>query len=180
LAAGPFVQPGPAFLIGLLAGISVPFITYLMDKLLRLDDRTGVISMMAIPALLGLLLVGVLADGVVGQSWQMTGLESYLGVTGQGVSGLLVASGYQPDFPGQFQAQLIGIVALGLWGLITGVVVCVPMGLLFHGLQRDSRRGRKAQNEENPPRAASAPRPQNDNIPVAPPAAIKQSTPPSA
>ena len=147
LAAGPFVQPGPAFLVGLIAGATVPFVTYFMDHMLRLDDRTGVVSMAGIPAMLGLLLAGVLADGVMGQGWQMTGLERYLGVTGQGVTGLLAAAGRQIDFPGQFQAQLIGVVALGLLGFLSGLIVCVPLGLLLHGLQRDDRRARRAQPE---------------------------------
>ena len=44
LAANAFVQPGAAFAIGFLAGATVPFVTYIVDKLLHLDDATGVIS----------------------------------------------------------------------------------------------------------------------------------------
>ncbi len=159
LAAGPFVQPGPAFLVGLIAGATVPFVTYFMDRMLRLDDRTGVVSMAGIPAMLGLLLAGILADGVMGQGWQMTGLERYLGVTGQGVTGLLAAAGRQMDFPGQLQAQLIGVVALGLLGFLSGLIVCVPLGLLLHGLQRDDRRSRRAQ-PETPAASQAQPQPQ--------------------
>ena len=150
LAAGPFVQPGPAFLVGLIAGATVPFVTYFMDHMLRLDDRTGVISMIGIPAMLGLLLTGILADGVMGQGWQMTGLERYLGVPGQGVTGLLAAAGRQMDFPGQFQAQLVGVIALGLLGFLSGLIVCVPLGLILHGLQRDDRRSQPSQPEAAP------------------------------
>jgi Amt family ammonium transporter len=172
LAAGPFVQPGPAFLLGLIAGATVPFVTYFMDRVLRLDDRTGVISMIGIPAMLGLLLTGVLADGVMGQGWQMTGLDRYLGVTGQGVTGLLAAAGRQMDFPGQFQAQLIGVIALGLLGFLSGLIVCAPLGLLLHGLQRDDRRARRAQSETSAPTAqpqqsaaSSTPQPQSRSQP---------------
>lgn len=136
LAAGPFVQPGVAFAIGLLAGTTVPFVNFIIDGVLRLDDATGVVTANGVPALIGLILVGLFADGVVGSGWQMTGGESYLGVTGQGVSGLFVARGYQVDFPGQLQAQVIGVLTLGLWGLLSGVVICAPIGLLFHGLQQ--------------------------------------------
>jgi Amt family ammonium transporter len=138
LAAGPFVQPGVAFLIGVIAGATVPFVSYLVDGLLRLDDATGAITVSGLPAMVGLLLVGIFADGVTGQGWQMTGVESYLGVTGQGVSGLFTARGYQMDFPGQIQAQVIGIVALALWGFLVGMVLCIPLGLLLHGLLRSS------------------------------------------
>jgi Amt family ammonium transporter len=134
LAVGPFVSPGIAFLIGLLAGATVPFVTYLVDGLLHLDDATGAITVSGLPAMVGLLLLGLFADGSTGQGWQMTGLDSYLGVTGQGVSGLFTARGYQMDFPGQMQAQIIGVLALGLWGFLTGMVLSIPLGLLLHGL----------------------------------------------
>jgi hypothetical protein len=68
----------------------------------------------------------------------MTGLESYLGVTGQGVSGLFTESGFQPDFPAQLQAQVIGILSLILWGFSTGMLICAPLGLLLHGLLRST------------------------------------------
>lgn len=134
LAAGPFVQPGIAVLIGFLAGATLPFVTFLVDSTLRLEDVTGSISVSGLPAMIGLLLVGLFADGAVGQGWQMAGVESYLGVAGQGVSGLFTGSEFQPDFPGQLQAQVIGVLALSLWGFLAGVVVCAPMGLILHGL----------------------------------------------
>jgi hypothetical protein len=134
LACGPFVQPGIAFVIGLLAGATVPFVTYLLDGRLRLQDRTGVLVSSGVPALIGLLLVGVFADGLAGNGWQATGTGTYLGVSGQGVSGILVSNGFQADFPGQIQAQIIGVIALGLWGFLAGLIVCVPLGLLFHAL----------------------------------------------
>jgi Amt family ammonium transporter len=146
LALGPFVQPGAAFLTGVLAGLTVPFVTYTVDSRLGLNDATGILSAAGLPAVIGLLMVGLLADGVAGVGWQMTGLEGHMGVTGQGVSGLLVARGFAPDFPAQFQAQLIGTVALGLWGLLTGLAVCVPLGLLTHNLERSANR--RAQRRE--------------------------------
>ena len=139
LAVAPFVQPGPALLTGMLAGATVPFMTYIVDQLLNLDDATGVIVTSGLPALLGLLLVGVFADGAAGAGWQLLGGTNYLGVGGQGVSGLLVGGGFQPDFPGQLQAQVIGVVALILWGFISGLVVCAPLGLLLHHLQRSDQ-----------------------------------------
>ncbi|HXF60104.1 MAG TPA: hypothetical protein VNK95_00725, partial [Caldilineaceae bacterium] len=138
LAVGPFVSPGIAFFIGLLAGATVPFATYLVDGLLHLDDATGAVTVSGLPAMVGLLLLGLFADGSTGQGWQMTGVDSYLGVSGQGVSGLFTARGYQMDFPGQMQAQIIGVVALGLWGFLAGMALSIPLGLLLHGLLRSS------------------------------------------
>lgn len=139
LAVGPFVQPGVAFAIGLLAGATVPFVLFLVEGVWRLDDATGAVTASGVPAMVGLLLVGVFADGVVGSGWQMTGLDTYLGVTAQGVSGLFVASGYQIDFPSQLQAQAIGVLALSLWGFVTGMALCIPLGLLFHALEGGDR-----------------------------------------
>jgi Amt family ammonium transporter len=136
MAVGPFVQPGQAFVIGLVAGATVPFVTFLVDGLLRLDDVTGAISVSGLPAIVGLLAVGIFADGTVGRGWQMTGVDSYLGVTGQGVSGLFTGSGFQMDFPGQLQAQVIGILSLALWGFSAGMLFCAPLGLLLHSLLR--------------------------------------------
>jgi Amt family ammonium transporter len=152
LACGPFVQPGVAFLVGLLAGATVPFVTYLLDGRMRLNDATGVIATSGVPAIIGLLLVGIFADGVAGVGWQATGAESYLGVTGQGVSALTVASGYQADFPGQFQSQVIGIVALSLWGFLSGLLICAPLGLIFYALlNRGDGSNDSPSDELNPP-----------------------------
>jgi Amt family ammonium transporter len=140
LAAGPFVQPGVALLIGLLAGTTVPFVTYVIDSRMKLNDLTGVVSIGGLPAMIGLLAVGIFADGAVGAGWQMTGIDSYLGVPGQGVSGLLVDAAFQPDFPGQLQAQLIGTITLALWGTVMGFMVNVPLALIAQGLQRSESR----------------------------------------
>ena len=130
------MQPGVAFAIGFFAGATVPFVTYVLDQVLHLDDATGAVTAGGVPAMLGLLLVGIFADGVAGAGWQMTGGGNYLGVAGQGVSGLFVAAGYQVDFPGQLQAQIAGILVLGLWGFLTGLLFCAPLGFLVHGLER--------------------------------------------
>jgi len=134
LGAGPFVTPTVALVVGLLAGGSVPFVTFVVNRILRLNDTAGVVSMTGVPALLGLLAVGIFADGSVGAGWQNTGVGSYLGVTGQGVTGLAAASGFVADFPGQIQAQVIGIVALLLWGFVMGSLICVPLAALVQGI----------------------------------------------
>ena len=149
LAAGPFVQPWAAVFIGLLAGASVPFITYLLDSVLPLDDVTGSIIVSGLPAIIGLLLVGFLADGAVGSGWNVTGADNYMGVTGQGVSGLLAGADYQRDFPGQLQAQLIGVLALGLWGFLTGYLVCAPLGMIIHGITHEDEAGAGRQRSAN-------------------------------
>ncbi len=138
LAAAPFISPLGALLIGLFAGATTPLLTYALDTLARLDDATGLVVTSGVPAMIGLLLAGVFADGAVGSGWQATGVDAYLGVARQGVTGLFAAGGYQADFPAQFQAQLIGVAALLVWGLATGALICAPLGLLFWGLHRST------------------------------------------
>jgi Amt family ammonium transporter len=150
LAVAPFVAPGAALFAGLLAGASVPFVTYIVDHLLHLDDATGVIVTSGVPSILGLLALGIAADGAAGGGWQLLGAGSYLGVAGQGVSGLLVAGGFQPDFPGQMQSQIIGVVALALWGFVSGLLVCAPLALLFHNLQRSDQAAQPSHNVPAP------------------------------
>lgn len=144
LAAAPFVQPLPALLIGLFAGATTPLLTYVIDNLARLDDDTGLVVIAGAPAIVGLLLAGVFADGAVGAGWQATGIDAYLGVARQGVTGLFAAGGFQPDFPAQFQAQLIGVAALLVWGLVSSALICAPLGLLFWGLQHSERHSTSA------------------------------------
>jgi hypothetical protein len=33
---------------------------------------------------------------------------------------------------------MIGVVALVVWGFVSGLLVCAPLALLFHNLQRSS------------------------------------------
>lgn len=143
LAAGPFPGHAGALVTGLLAGGSVPFVTYALHRVFRLEDGAGIFATAGIPAAIGLVCVGVFADGAAGAGWQQVGAGSYLGVEGQGVTGLLAAPGYRINFLGQFQAQIIGIAALGLWGFVSGSIICVPLGLLFYGF------GRAVQSDEN-------------------------------
>ena len=143
LAAGPFPGHAGALLTGLLAGGSVPFVTFALQRVFRLDDGAGIFAAAGIPAAIGLLCVGIFADGAAGAGWQQVGTGSYLGVSGQGVTGLLAAPGFRANFLGQIQAQIIGIAGLGLWGFVSGSIICVPLGLFFYGF------GRAVQRDEN-------------------------------
>lgn len=144
LAVGPFVPPAAAVGISLLAGATIPLITYIGDRYVRLNDTTGMAIVATFPAALGLAALGLWADGTVGPGWQMAGQDLFLGVAGQGVSGLWTAPGFQIDFPGQLQAQVIGVVALGLWGFVTGLIVCAPMAIILRGFGADADEAEEA------------------------------------
>jgi hypothetical protein len=128
----PFVLPWAALAIGAGAGLLVPFVQYTVEHLLRFDDPTSAIATHGVPALWGLLAVGLFSSGQAGVGWNRVGPGEYLGVAGQGVSGYLVAMGRVSDWPGQFQAQALGVMAIGL-------VAFVLSWLLFAAVQGLSR-----------------------------------------
>jgi Amt family ammonium transporter len=111
-AVVPFLPPWAALLTGAVAGLLLPLSIYLLDYILRLDDSTAAVSVHGLGGLLGLLALGLFADGRYGAGWNGIGATEYLGVLGQGVSGYFTARGFQPDWPTQLYAQLIGLAAI--------------------------------------------------------------------
>ena len=138
-AFGPFVPPGMAALIGALAGLLVPILTYLLREVLRIDDDTGLTPVHLVSGLIGVLAVGLLADGLAGQGWNGVGTVEYLGVVGQGVTGWRAAAGMIADWPGQFQAQLVGAAALFLMPFLAGMLVFGLLAAIAAGLRRTQR-----------------------------------------
>lgn len=130
-AAIAFVPPWAALALGAAAGVLVPLATYFLRYVLRIQDPTGALPVGLLGGILGVLAAGLFADGLLGQGWNGVGLESYLGVEGQGVTGLLSASGMAVDWPGQFNAQLIGLAATaGLTAVLAGLLFLVFKVLL--------------------------------------------------
>lgn len=118
-AGAPFM---PAWLpvgAGLLMGLALPPLIYFCDQKWGLADELGLLATFGLSALTGLLLVGWGADGRAGQGWNGVGLTEFGGVPGQGVAGLIVAGGFTSDWPGQVQAQLLGLVAIGALAVVT-------------------------------------------------------------
>ncbi len=111
-AGAPFIPPWGALLIGALAGFCVPLCVYLVERKLRLPDETASVSLGLVAGLAGLLAVPLLADGQSGQGWNGQGVNEYLTVAGQGVTGYLPAAGFRGGGNGQLLAQLTGAAAL--------------------------------------------------------------------
>ena len=130
VAGAPFVPPWILVIAGFVAGLLLPLLIYLFNQTLRLADELSVVATYGVSALVSLLLVGFLADGQAGQGWNGVGLLTYNSVPGQGVSGLLVASDYNSDWPGQFQAQLIGIAAIGILTLGVSILLLQTIKVL--------------------------------------------------
>ncbi len=130
-AAIAFVPPWAALALGAAAGILVPLVTYFIRYILRIQDPTGALPVGLLGGILGVLAAGLFADGLLGQGWNGVGLESYLGVEGQGVTGLLSAQGLAVDWPGQLNAQLVGLASTaGLTAALTGLLFLVFKVLL--------------------------------------------------
>ena len=115
----PFSATWSALALGVLAGIFVPLMMYVVDRVLRLDDTIAAVSVYGMPGLLGALAVGLVADGQWGAGWNGIGVKEYLAVTGQGVTGRMAASGLVAD-PGQLTAQLAGVGAIMVFTFLAG------------------------------------------------------------
>jgi Amt family ammonium transporter len=131
-AAMAFIPPWAALLLGAAAGLLVPLVTFLVQYVLRIEDPTGAVPVGLLGGIMGVLAVGLFADGLVGQGWNDIGPEVYLGVTGQGVTGFVPATGFAPDWPGQISAQLVGLAAIaGLTVVLVGALFLIFKVLLL-------------------------------------------------
>jgi Amt family ammonium transporter len=116
-AGAPFIPPWLLVVAGLIMGLLLPLLIYLSNEVLRLADELSIVATYGVGALMGLWLPGLFAAGRAGQGWNGVGTVTFNGVAGQGVSGLMVASTYHPDWPGQFQAQSMGLAAIAILAL---------------------------------------------------------------
>ena len=97
-----FVSPNSAVIIGILAGVLVGLGVLFNERVLKVDDPCGAISVHGYCGWLGAVCVGIFADGTYGAGWNGVGATTYLGKAGQGVTGLLYG-----DYS-QFLTQLGG------------------------------------------------------------------------
>ncbi len=117
-ASAAFVPAWASLVIGAIAGVLLLAGLYLWEQVLRLDDPAGTVVTLGLPGIWGLLALGIFADGRWGAGWNEVGVQQYMGISGQGISGLLLARGYQPVEAVQLRAQLVGVVALLVVGLV--------------------------------------------------------------
>ena len=98
-APSGFVNPVSAVIIGLVAGVVVCLSVEFIERVMKVDDPVGAISVHGTNGLWGVISVGLFADGKsnYGGSWN--------GVNGN-VTGLFYGD------PGQLVAQLIGVATL--------------------------------------------------------------------
>ena len=107
-----FVPAWSSLVIGSVAGVLLLLGLYVWEHVLHLDDLSGSLATFGLPGIWGTLAVAIFADGHWGVGWNGVGVQQYLGIAGQGISGYLLAEGYVPAGPSQLYAQLAGIGAL--------------------------------------------------------------------
>jgi len=119
----PFLSVGAVLALGALTGILLAPLMYLVERELRLDDPAASVSVALFPAIAGLLVVGLWANGRSGAGWNLAdatlvgSLAPRSALTFVGSAG--VTGGVE-----QLQAQVAGIVALVLLG------IALPLALL--------------------------------------------------
>jgi len=104
-----FVSANSAVVIGILAGIVVCMGVLFNDRVTKIDDPCGAISVHGFCGFLGAVSVGIFADGTYGAGWNGVGATSYLGHAGQGVTGLIHGD------VRQFWVQLMGATIYAVW-----------------------------------------------------------------
>jgi Amt family ammonium transporter len=129
------MAPWAALALGAAIGLTTVLVVFVVDHLLRWDDSTAALTVHGFAGGLGLLVVGIFADGRAGAGWNGVGADAYLDLAGQGVTGLLAAPGFRPDWPGQMQAQLVGLASLALLGFFVAWLFTGPLALLIRLLK---------------------------------------------
>jgi Amt family ammonium transporter len=119
-----FVGSNSAVIIGILAGILVCLGVLFNERMLKVDDPCGAISVHGYCGWLGAVCVGIFADGTYGAGWNGVGATTYLGTGSQGVTGLLYGD------VRQFLLQLTGatlcvVYAFGLTYVVFSIVNAV-------------------------------------------------------
>jgi ammonium transporter, Amt family len=84
-----FVNATSAVIIGLIAGAIVCGGVLFNERVLKVDDPCGAVSVHGYCGWFGAVSVGIFADGVYGAGWNGVGATTYLGQAGKGVTGLL-------------------------------------------------------------------------------------------
>lgn len=97
-----FVSPIGAVIIGAVAGVLVIWSVLFVERVLKIDDPVGAISVHGVNGAFGCLAIGLLADGHYGAGWN--------GVANKTPLGLFYGGGVE-----QLTAQAIGVLANVLW-----------------------------------------------------------------
>ena len=109
----PFVDPWAAAVIGIIAGVLVIEVVWVLERRFKLDDPVGAIAVHGVCGSFGALTIGIFANGKYGAGWNLTdsAKTADTGVTGFLYDGSLGIS--------QFLAQLIAVAVI--WTVMFGL-----------------------------------------------------------
>ncbi len=135
-----FIDPWAAMLVGVVAGVIVVEAILLVERRLKLDDPVGAISVHGVCGLLGVVWVGLFANGdygidavAPGVGWNGTTSNLTADGAARGVTGLFYGDA------GQFLAQLVGAVTIVLvMGGIALAFFKIQHALTKGGIRSDS------------------------------------------
>jgi Amt family ammonium transporter len=103
------VSPGASIVIGLIAGALVVLAVEFIDKVLKIDDPVGAVSVHCVCGVFGTLAVGIWGNA-----------------EGDGVLGLLHGGGFK-----QLGTQLIGVVSVGAWAAVSSLILFLGIKAVF-------------------------------------------------
>ncbi len=126
-----FAPTWAVLLAGAIGGAVITLGSLAVDRRLRYDDSIGAVALGALGGAWSLLAVGLFADGTYGAGWNNVGATEYLGIPGQGVTGL-IAGANLPNDPGQFTAQLTGTIAIAVFAFVCAWLLTRPLRSLNH------------------------------------------------
>ena len=129
-----FVSPTSAVIIGIIAGALVCAGVLFNERVIKVDDPCGAISVHGYCGWFGAVAVGIFADGSYGAGWNGVGASSYLGTAGRGVTGLL-----HGDIS-QFLVQLGGATLCAVYAF--GFTLHRVLGRECHPFDAGQPRGR--------------------------------------
>jgi Amt family ammonium transporter len=95
------VSPGASIIIGAIGGVLVVLAVEFIDKVLKVDDPVGAVSVHCVCGIFGTIAVGIWANA-----------------PGEGIVGLLHGGGFA-----QLGTQLVGVLAVGAWAALTSLLL---------------------------------------------------------
>ncbi len=139
-----FVTSMSACIIGIVAGILVVEAVFFIDRVMKIDDCVGAISVHGVNGLWGILSLGLLADGTYGVGWNGAHLFKLADGTLQHVADVAQApagaaevgvTGWFYGNASQFWAECVGGLACFVYLAIISYIVFKVTGALSGGIR---------------------------------------------
>ncbi len=132
-----FVDPWIAMVLGIIAGVVVIEAVFFVERVMKIDDPVGAISVHGVCGILGVLSIGFVANGKYGAGWNATTTYTDAEGAAKGVTGLFYGGG-----GGQLLSQLAGAVTI--------LIVGTGLSFAFFKIQNALTKGgiRSNQDEE--------------------------------